>query len=277
MDQAALSLLLLAGLILLLAGLLGGGFEIQKIAVPRVGTIARLGCGFFGVALVALWSLLALHVPLPWAATTPPERVAAASPTATVPGADTRAQVAPCTKEPSDVRMNAVWSGTDPQSTSIKSQLVCPTGAEEVFAGTAEAFEHGFMFWERVTRNIWALYSNPSDPSAADGRWEVFADKYVEGQPQVSNPSISTPVPPLRQPLNGFGVVWNTTPRVLQNLQYAKAPEVAFTGLIQHFQGGHMLLIDPPAVTLPSSIEIWILYGSARDEPGTWVRIHKGG
>jgi len=43
------------GALLLLAGVVGGGFRIQSVEIPRIGTVARVLCGVLGTITVSIF------------------------------------------------------------------------------------------------------------------------------------------------------------------------------------------------------------------------------
>jgi hypothetical protein len=101
--------------------------------------------------------------------------------------------------------------------------------ASELLASNAaeQRFQHGLMLWVEARRLIIVLH----DDAPRTPRWEMFLDKWVEGQAE-SDPAI---VPPagLYQPVRGFGLVWRQQPGVRERLGWAVDQEAGFHTLWQ--------------------------------------------
>lgn len=89
-------------------------------------------------------------------------------------------------------------TGGDAEINARNLGLGCPKGITKVIPMARQRFHNGQMLWRQDTRQIYVLYN--------DGRWNVYDDKWLEGDP-VDDPKIVVP-PGVQQPGRGFGKVW---------------------------------------------------------------------
>lgn len=116
-----------------------------------------------------------------------------------------------------------------PELESQQLYANCPLGT---VTGNAvyQEFQSGHMVWLEENRLIYVLY--------ADGRYEIYADNFHEGDPE-SDPAIIPPAG-LYQPIRGFGLVWRTNQNVRDGLGWGLAPEQGFQGWSQSYSGSGM-------------------------------------
>ncbi len=93
----------------------------------------------------------------------------------------------------------------------------CPQQPAFYLAGAWQPFEGGVMLWFADTRQIWVM-------TEADNRVQVFADPYVEGNP---DPTAVAP-DELFTPIRGFGMIWDDLGGTDSGLGWATAPETGF-------------------------------------------------
>jgi hypothetical protein len=108
-----------------------------------------------------------------------------------------------------------------------------------------EVFEHGTMFWwcedqcetDQPVGQIVVLFD--------DGhRWELHPDKWKESDPEYSCPE-ATPADCPPTPKRGFGLVWcGLEEKIRDELGKVTECEKAYTGSMQQFERGFMLLFD---------------------------------
>ena len=105
-----------------------------------------------------------------------------------VAAADAAPAMAVCAVEPA------------PQLVSVQARLgLGCAAAPPTTSWTAEQFfERGVMLWREDRRTIYVL--------SGDGRWQEYDDHFYEGQPERAD--LSPPLPWLREPIRGFGLVW---------------------------------------------------------------------
>lgn len=89
----------------------------------------------------------------------------------------------------------------------VQSRLTC----------VYQPFERGFMVYLPDRKGIWVFYSpySTAGPAAEVGKWLLYADTFVDGQPET-DPNIIPPAGVI-QPKRGFGKVWRTS-EVVRNL-----------------------------------------------------------
>lgn len=97
----------------------------------------------------------------------------------------------------------------------------CPEQPPRAGFGVWQPFERGAMIYLAETDEIIVL--------AADGRAHVYADQYVEGQPDPDD------VPPdgLYTPVRGFGLLWRALGGASSDLGWATAPEQGYDITVQ--------------------------------------------
>lgn len=127
----------------------------------------------------------------------------------------TPGSVPPATKEPSGLQPTPTagpceqpLTGADAELNAEGLGIGCPRGEAVPVYAARQHFENGQMIWREDQKWIYVLYN--------DGRWEGYADRWLEGDPE-DDPAL---IPPegLEQPIRGFGRVWR------DNLGGAKAP-----------------------------------------------------
>jgi hypothetical protein len=103
----------------------------------------------------------------------------------------------------------------------------CPAYEASTTWAAEEPFERGRMIWLQEVRTGSTVYQRLILVFYNDGRYEKYADTFVEGVDPESDPTI---VPPagLYQPIRGFGKLWRTNSRVRDGLGWATAPEQGF-------------------------------------------------
>lgn len=89
-------------------------------------------------------------------------------------------------------------TGADADINSRGYGVGCPQGSPVSMTMARQRFQHGQMIWRSDDRSIYVL--------GEDGRWEVFADRWVEGEPS-DDPALAAPEG-LQQPVRGFGKLW---------------------------------------------------------------------
>ncbi len=102
------------------------------------------------------------------------------------------------TPTPTAVRCARPLTGGDAEIDAKGLGLGCPREITKVIPMARQRFHNGQMIWRQDTRQIYVLYN--------DGRWNVYDDKWQEGDP-VDDPTIVVP-PGVQQPGRGFGKVW---------------------------------------------------------------------
>ena len=104
--------------------------------------------------------------------------------------------------------------------------------AEENFVG-------GKMFWREPIDYAQALvlYNN--------GTWKIYEHPpYVEGSPEYACIDEHTPAQSPPTPRRGFGTMWCDIPDIRQGLGNATDVERGYTGTMQTFDHGFMILTD---------------------------------
>jgi len=103
----------------------------------------------------------------------------------------------------------------------------CPAYEASTTWAAEEPFERGRMIWLQEVRTGSTVYQRLILVFYNDGRYEKYADTFVEGVDPESDPTI---VPPagLYQPIRGFGKLWRTNTSVRDRLGWATAPEQGF-------------------------------------------------
>jgi len=129
--------------------------------------------------------------------------------------------------------------------------------AEPVSLGV-QAFERGRMIWDGSDRQIYVL--------SETGRWQAFADTWVDGVDPAYDSGLE---PPPRQPARGFGKVWRERlGGPTAEIGWALAAERGLQGWRQPFDGGLLLWTDdvPPGADRPGTA--YLLYAD-----GTWQAV----
>lgn len=196
----------------------------------------------------ALTGMVTPRVPLsPSLVVTPAPAVTQApmvTPTATISPTAAPAQAAECRTKP--VRsFGKIYS----ENPNVARAVGCPLEAEKTVYSAEEFFQNGYMFWRNDTRQIYAIMST--------GRWAVFPDTFVEGEPTAVP---TAPAPPgMMAPVRGFGKIWWGQKDVRETLGWATGRERGFDGTVQAFEKGTMLWSDGRF--------IFVLFSD-----GTWLR-----
>lgn len=110
-----------------------------------------------------------------------------------------------------DVTCSQTWLGP------MTGFDACPQEPPRAVFAAWQPFEGGVMLWFSDTHEIWAMTN-------ADHRVQVFADTYVNGEP---NPPDDAPQDRFT-PKRGFGKVWQTLGGPGSPLGWAYAPETGF-------------------------------------------------
>ena len=137
-------------------------------------------------------------------------------------------------------------TGADAELNGEGLGLGCPRGAAKPVYAARQHFQNGQMIWREDQQRIYVLYN--------DGRWEGYADKWVEGDP-ADDPTL---IPPegLQQPVRGFGKVWRESlGGVDAAIGWAQEEEKGLTaqfqdwdyGTVLRFGGEDMVLLDSGA------------------------------
>lgn len=115
-----------------------------------------------------------------------------------------------------DIRVSVTcsheWLG---QSSSERQP--CPSEPALTLTGAWQSFEGGLMLWFADSRQIWVL-------TEADQRVQIFADPYVEGNP---DPTAVAPED-FFTPIRGFGMIWEDLGGAEGLLGWATARENGF-------------------------------------------------
>ena len=122
---------------------------------------------------------------------------------------------------------------------SVRSVIGCAYGP--VIKGTTaeEHFEGGIMLWREPVDQAQAVVLFD------DGTWQIVAHSpYVEGSPEFSCPDANTPPQCPPTPKRGFGMIWCDRPDIRSRLGKAMDCERGYTGTMQQFERGFMLLND---------------------------------
>ncbi len=114
-------------------------------------------------------------------------------------------------------------------ATQARFGLGCAV-APPTFGWTAEQFfERGVMLWREDTRTIYVL--------SAEGTWQQYQDHYYEGQAERFG--LYPPLPWLREPTRGFGLVWRERLGGAQAaIGWATNEEQGLTAVVQVFENG---------------------------------------
>ncbi len=118
---------------------------------------------------------------------------------------------------------------------TVADRLGCARNSAHAIWMAHEHFERGEMFWREDTDTIMVLY--------ADGRWNLYADVWHEGEPEFSCPDIAPSQSP-PTPRRGFGKVWCLRQEVRQGLGNALDAERGFSGTVQDFETGTIIRTD---------------------------------
>jgi hypothetical protein len=92
----------------------------------------------------------------------------------------------------------------------------CPSEPARTVFGVWQPFERGVMLWFSDVQQIYVMTD--------DGRFSVYEDQYVEGQPDPSDQAPSERFTPVR----GFGQIWLALGGADSPLGWALTPEVGY-------------------------------------------------
>lgn len=152
--------------------------------------------------------------------------------------------------------LNSLLAG-DP---GLSTALGCPSGTPVRFAGAAQVFQNGMMYYlDGAPRSIYVL--------TIDGRYHRYDDTWVQGVDPDSGGEV--PPPGLIEPIRGFGKVWRQNPDVRTSLGWAITNELGDTATVQYFERGR-------AIYLPVRGETVILAEDPNGQTGIWRAISGG-
>lgn len=123
---------------------------------------------------------------------------------------------------------------------AYRGALGCPYPYQGDTQIAYQPFERGAMLWlpgfgPRLGYGVIVL---TRDPSTGATNWQVFPDRWYEGQPASGG---ETPPAGLVEPVRGFGKVWRENPAVRQALGWATAPENGEQAQVVRFERGVMV------------------------------------
>lgn len=162
--------------------------------------------------------------------------------------------------------INCPWS-TPPALQAVLSSdpalgtaLGCPSGTPVQFAGAAQVFQSGTMYYlDGSPRSIYVLM--------VDGHYRRFDDTWVQGVDADSGGEV--PPPGMIEPIRGFGKVWRTNADVRASLGWAITNEMGDTATVEYFERGR-------AIYLPVRGETIILAEDPGGQSGVWRAISGG-
>ena len=138
--------------------------------------------------------------------------------------------------------------------------LGCPVGTPLHYAGAAQVFENGMMYYlDGAPRSIYTL--------TVDGRYRRFDDTWVQNVDPDSGGEV--PPPGLIEPIRGFGKVWRTNPDMRAALGWAITNELGDSATVQFFEHGR-------AIFLPVRGETILLAEEVGGQSGMWRAISGG-
>lgn len=114
-----------------------------------------------------------------------------------------------------DARITLTVNATTCAFSSYISET-CPTTQTANVASAYQSFQSGRMVWRGDTRQIYVLYNN--------GTAQVFSDTYNGETITPQNP----PDPSLRQPMNGFGWLWQNDSTLRAAIGWANDVEASY-------------------------------------------------
>lgn len=140
----------------------------------------------------------------------------------------------------------------------VQSQLGCPERPASATTLAEQAFEHGRMIWNSMTRQIFVLMDT--------NRWQAFDDTFEE---EIDPAYDTTLPPPPKQPQRGFGKVWREQLGGTQAaIGWALESEQSVQGFQQPFQRGSLYWTDAVAPGATAEGTAYLLYND-----GTWQSI----
>lgn len=140
----------------------------------------------------------------------------------------------------------------------IRPQLGCPEEPATARTLAEQAFEHGRMIWDSVTKEILVLMDT--------NRWLAVDDTFEERVDPAYDPAL--PLPP-KQPQRGFGKVWREQLGGAQAaIGWALEDERPVNGYQQPFQRGYVYWTSAVAPGATAEGTAYLLY-----ENGTWQSI----
>jgi len=134
-----------------------------------------------------------------------------------------------CSQQPDTIAFGTAWM----EESYTAGELRCPIQTSYSFNGRAQVFEHGVMYHNPDTGEVWAIF--PETPSENGRYW------YVDHFPSMSTQGIEIP-PGLYVPTGALGAVWASDPDLREVLGYAITREQSALIHAQRFEGGTLLL-----------------------------------
>ncbi|MCS6834489.1 MAG: hypothetical protein NZ750_00540 [Anaerolineae bacterium] len=92
----------------------------------------------------------------------------------------------------------------------------CPLNPPSASNGVYQSFQNGYMVWVGNQTAIYVMYSDAAQP-----RWEVYRDGFLEGMDESSSEFMNAPAPNLWQPRRGFGLLWRENQAVRNRIGWA--------------------------------------------------------
>lgn len=137
-------------------------------------------------------------------------------------------------------------------SSAIASKIGCATEPQRQITEAYLTFEHGFMFYEQDTDQIWVFYGQLS------GSWQVYQNTWNSSMPSGHG---LNPPKGLYEPMRGFGKIWYDN-NLQSSLGWATQPSESSTalGAAEKFANGLMLF--NPNLDVNGAKRIYVLYNS---------------
>jgi hypothetical protein len=148
--------------------------------------------------------------------------------------ATTSPEALSCAAEPT-LPFAAIWTNV----AQAKAMMRCPQGSMQSFNGVWQAFERGAMFWRESDKTIFVISDAATRQGQATDKWWHMPDTWADGEPE-SDPGLSPPAG-LRQPVRGFGKVWQANGFVRGAIGWAISDETPVSIAWQVFDGGWMM------------------------------------
>lgn len=195
--------------------------------LPPAGKRIRFYWRIQGATRAGIWSGTQMRAPMYWEATPPNEGTMVVD-VATTYYRDPLMTLVAQDAAGNEARASVMvpWACQYPWFFPTDNRT-CPAYEASTTWAAEEPFERGRMIWLQEVRVGSAVYQRVILVLYNDGRFEKYADTFVEGVDPESDPTI---VPPagLYQPIRGFGKLWRTNPSVRARLGWATAPEQGF-------------------------------------------------
>ena len=155
----------------------------------------------------------------------------------------------PSTATPNCTPVTGVFANTWAQ---VRGEIGCAAGSTISGLVAEENFQSGKMFWREPLDYAQALvlFNN--------GTWRIFQHApYNEGDPEYPCVDTNTPAQSPPTPRRGFGTMWCDIPAIRSGLGNAVDTERGYTGTMQHFENGTMLLTDYSTIYIFFDTGIW--------------------